>query len=454
MWKSKRRKVVATTYVSPEEEKKDRARFHLAVKNGRLGEVQEMVSQSLGLVHAADGKGHAPICIAAKHGHLAVVRFLFGTARANANERNYMDPSQAIFTAILRGHLEVVRYFVDVARAGGFDDRAMTVCVHDLLHNAVSCGQTDIARYLVTEEGAYVDEPTMLLELSNVYMAAEKNHIEVVRYLVEEASANPNMCNVHGVTPLYIAIEQGHIEIVRYLVGREAVNVNIANKSGCTPLHFAARFGQLEILRLLLGQATAMADVNKISEGGYTPLHFGVMNGHMEIVRYLAVEAGASDTVHQVNPVSQLYPSIRKRYPYWDDPVSSGTPLHSAILRGNFPMVQYLLSWAGAPVNLFDASLGLSPPLLLALNGTGEFALQIIRCLVLAGAMFVGPQTFHEFAPSPHLIKSALYIYVKERDQLATIKRLKGLLLPSCVCSIVGDYMAPIDWNDVLARLS
>jgi ankyrin len=433
---SKRRKVATTENVSSGQDNEDiTARFHVAVKNGHLGVVHDLVGQSSRLVHTTDETGCTPLYNAAGYGQLSMARFLSSKAGANANQAsaNSLTP---LYIAAKHGHLHLVRYLIEEAGA-------TMVETYTPLYAAACRGDVEIVRYLAGTASASVDAISTLFEETAVFGAVRAGHLDVVRYLVDEAAANVNIGDLDGTTPLCAAIKlKGHLEIVRYLACEVGADGNKC-VNGMTPLHLAARGGHLETVRLLVEQAKgpAMVDVNKLSKRGYTPLHLAVLGAHLEIVRYLAEEAGAS--VHTpVTPVVQREGRLCRRL----------LPLHTAICNGQLPMVQYLLSVKGAPVNLFDPSIGLVPPLLLALKSNGMFALQIIRCVVLAGAMFVGPQTFDEFAPSPHLLKSALYESVKERDLLATTNSLKGLL-PSCVCSIVGEYTAPNGWGDVLARL-
>ena len=51
-----------------------------------------------------------------------------------------------------------------------------------------------------------------------LHEAAECGHLEMVRYLVEEAGADPWVQNAQGITPLSIAARYGRLEVVRYLI--------------------------------------------------------------------------------------------------------------------------------------------------------------------------------------------------------------------------------------------
>ena len=55
-------------------------------------------------------------------------------------------------------------------------------------------------------------------------LAAGYGHLEMVRYLVEEAGADPRLQSDQGVTPLDMAVCAGDLEIVRYLIEEQGMD--------------------------------------------------------------------------------------------------------------------------------------------------------------------------------------------------------------------------------------
>ena len=78
--------------------------------------------------------------------------------------------------------------------------------------------------------------------------ATEKNHFEVVQYLVGQGADKEQVDN-GGSTPLIDASFYGYLEIVRYLL-EQGANRDKRNNYGWGPLHYAAQFGRLEIAKV------------------------------------------------------------------------------------------------------------------------------------------------------------------------------------------------------------
>ena len=76
--------------------------------------------------------------------------------------------------------------------------------------------------------------------------------------------------------------------MVRLLLDNTA-EVNIKNNEGATPLHLAANMGHKELAKLLLAYK---ADVNAQTNKGTTPLRVAVLKGHIDMVDLLRERGG------------------------------------------------------------------------------------------------------------------------------------------------------------------
>jgi len=83
----------------------------------------------------------------------------------------------------------------------------------------------------------------------------------------------------------FLLVLKEHIEIVKLLLNENRVDVNKANEDGYTPFHIACEYGHIEILKLLLNDKRI--DINKARNDGETPLFFACLSGNIKIVELL-----------------------------------------------------------------------------------------------------------------------------------------------------------------------
>ena len=96
-------------------------------------------------------------------------------------------------------------------------------------------------------------------------------------------SADVNMKDDDGDTPLLIACRNGHMGVVKALLNNEA-DVNMKDDDRDTPLLIASRNGHMGIVKALLGKG---AYVNMKDEDGDAPLLIACRNGHTDAVQAL-----------------------------------------------------------------------------------------------------------------------------------------------------------------------
>lgn len=188
---------------------------------------------------------------------------------------------------------------------------------------AVRCGNSAVARYLITVKGSQTDvcheTDGSILRSAVLYSSPE-----VVRLLVRSGAEHSVLDPVHGESVLYSAIGrwdyQERRKIIRYLVEEAGVDVNAAGGKLVNPLmrvvidrlndnkpllkyllkhgahtdstdslgrssvHWAALGGKLDELKMLVKNGD---DLSVGDNYGRTPLHFAAGKGSLEIVRYI-----------------------------------------------------------------------------------------------------------------------------------------------------------------------
>lgn len=159
--------------------------------------------------------------------------------------------------------------------------------------------------------------------------AAQKGHLNVVRYLLETYSdvidincgatiqTKIQKIYTHNVPPLIAASISGNLELVEYFVAQGA-DLHKLSLTRATPLRMASFYGYTDIMEYLIDRGV---DINKANCTGSGPLLVAAHNGGPEAVKFL-LEKGAN--VDQRN-------------------LEGYTAFHEACQRGKFEVVQLLL---------------------------------------------------------------------------------------------------------------
>uniref|UniRef100_A0A670IRL4 Ankyrin 2 n=1 Tax=Podarcis muralis TaxID=64176 RepID=A0A670IRL4_PODMU len=286
---------------------------------------------------------------AARAGNLdKVVEYLKGGIDINTCNQNGLN---ALHLAAKEGHVGLVQ---ELLERGSAVDSA-TKKGNTALHIASLAGQAEVVK--------------VLNGFTPLYMAAQENHIEVVKYLLENG-ANQSTATEDGFTPLAVALQQGHNQAVAILLENDTkgkvrlpalhiaarkddtksaalllqndhnadvqskMMVNRTTESGFTPLHIAAHYGNVNVATLLLNRG---AVVDFTARNGITPLHVASKRGNTNMVKLLLDRGGQIDAKTR----------------------DGLTPLHCAARSGHDQVVELLLE-RGAPL-LARTKNGLSP---------------------------------------------------------------------------------------------
>ncbi|MBK7821010.1 MAG: ankyrin repeat domain-containing protein [Tessaracoccus sp.] len=155
----------------------------------------------------------------------------------------------AILIAAKANRLDVVRLLI---AAGADIDAQDQVNLNPFLWGCIS-GNLDLVTTMV-EAGADLDRHTRF-DGVGIHPAAEKGHVEIVRYLAEQTDINVNYTNLCGWTPLLEAIilrdgGPAQQEIVRLLLAAGA-DPAMVDQWGVSPLAHAQEKGFAELADLL-----------------------------------------------------------------------------------------------------------------------------------------------------------------------------------------------------------
>ena len=190
---------------------------------------------------------------------------------------------------------------------------------HTAAHWAAGSGHLDALIWLIAS-GLEADGIGKVSSRSKrrrpLHFAARNGQLRVVRYLCEDAGADPDSRDSQSVSPFQLAIWQNQLEVARYLVEQREVDPTQRNVFACGAQHWlgttpAERSGQggaalLPTARWLQGHGV---DWHAPQRQGHSPLHKASWGGHLALCRWLRDECGALDV--RIPPTGPDQPRAR-----------------------------------------------------------------------------------------------------------------------------------------------
>jgi ankyrin repeat protein len=152
------------------------------------------------------------------------------------------------------------------------------------IYEAVCIGELEIAKELLDErpEELYLPSPDGFFLLG---YACFFNQLAIARYLIVEKEANVNQpsANAFKVTPLHSACAIASYPLTLLLLDNGA-DVNARQQGGVTPLHSAAHHGATELVQLLIERG---ADLRARTDNGETALSFAEKGSFTNTATYI-----------------------------------------------------------------------------------------------------------------------------------------------------------------------
>ncbi|XP_027132873.1 ankyrin repeat and SOCS box protein 3 isoform X2 [Larimichthys crocea] len=265
--------------------------LHEAAAAGSRDCVQDIVTAAAGssrgcrvYVNSLTHEGESACYLAAKHGHVAVVRLLL-KAHADINQLTN-DLSCPLYAAVDGGHKEVVELLVS---KGAEVNRTHTASCWTCLHQAVYKGHGEIVSILVNVCNLEALDDH---RISPLFVAAQYGQQECLEILVN-AGADVNTQAADLATPLLIASQEGHQTCVDFLLDHGAdPNVACSQDWPQLPIHAAAEFGHISVLRRLIAVTDRTCDRG---DGMVSPLYVAVQRNQSDSVETLLREGYSPD---------------------------------------------------------------------------------------------------------------------------------------------------------------
>ena len=358
----------------------------------RLGESQWRLESAIEGGHAI-----APLCAAARGGHLEVVTLLLTLSGPAAAARRRPHAS-ALHAACHQGHIEVAETLL---HAGADVDGLATAFGITPLHLAAARNDAPLAELLLRFR-ATVDVPAASNGATPLLVAAGRGFDDVVELLLAHGagtSIDRGVRTAARETPLWLAAAFGNTKCVRMLV-LSGANIAFQTKdTGATPIYAAASRGHTAVVDVFLGAAPVCAevdiatttargatplwacaarndivtmerllsadvDVNKpAADDGSTPLYAAAVRGHAAAVKMLIAYRADIDVKAKVAPIAfnaQSGSRAKKRGARLYDaaPLAALAPIDAARMEGHAEVVALLERAAFTRANPLDPEQG------------------------------------------------------------------------------------------------
>ncbi|KAL9408253.1 hypothetical protein AB3S75_046749 [Citrus x aurantiifolia] len=229
--------------------------------------VRDILEMCPGLLLKANTKGETLLHIAARHGHVDIVKDLI----AECKKPHQNDPEKGV---------EAARLMLGTANEA--KDTA--------LHEAVRYNQVDVVKILTKED------PSLPYDANNagetpLYLAAERGYINVVEDIISTCKS-PADHGPMGRTALHAAAFCGDTEMTKVLLSSKGTLTSKPDQQGWLPLHLAAHLGYYDVVKELLKADKSAA--YKADNEGKIPLHLAAGKGRLHTMQELIMSCPSS----------------------------------------------------------------------------------------------------------------------------------------------------------------
>jgi ankyrin repeat protein len=253
--------------------------LHLAASEGHLDVVAYLLEHGAGWYRPTAARRDTALTIAASRGQMQVVQYLI--RQGHDVQYAARDGETPLERVVSGGDMEMIHYLM---RNGAFDKDHRNHNGESLFHLAAYNGDVDVMRFLV-DEGQVADVRAMAMDkVTPLHRAAEFNHVNAVRYLVEQGADIEAIDTSDGDSSLHYAVREGAMDVVHYLIAQGALTDQRNVRTGQTPLLYAASLGKFEAMQFLVLHG---ADWRMADHRGLTTLIGAILRGRLDAVQYL-----------------------------------------------------------------------------------------------------------------------------------------------------------------------
>ncbi|KAH9255602.1 hypothetical protein BASA81_006432 [Batrachochytrium salamandrivorans] len=307
-------------------------------------------------VEISPNHGATPLMVAACLGNVDMITSLVQVCGANVNAKHSYAGTSALHFAAEMGHVQAMQRLVDL----GANVELANNLGGTALHTAADSNRAHAVEWLLTQVKA---NPNALLnwDTTPLYLASQRGYVQVVQALLKcpqtlidftmpmgkgktmsqglstsngeqpadrynAGEKNAELGN--GATALHVAAENGHLDCVMELKRHGAKQLN--SMRGSTPLLIALQYRHVDIALELMRHEDHQCNVQSPLDGAF-PLFVAAGNGYLHAVHELVLGLGCTVDLRNKHGASAL---------------------SHALYRNHFSLAQWLITKAGAKVDL------------------------------------------------------------------------------------------------------
>ncbi|KAJ0045233.1 hypothetical protein Pint_03941 [Pistacia integerrima] len=301
--------------------------LHIAAKLGHEPFIHEALQTSPFLASHINSKGDTPLHVAARAGHIAVVKLLLkdkirrdvfrvdSTETPGTTVLREMEEGQsgvpklwrmknkvqsfALHEALRNGHEDVALYLWELDRemAGVVTSLERVDLLRDAvrgpdgqnpLHAAVLAGSTECIGYLLEDEDILklINQPDVAGKTA-LHFATAARDTNIIRELLKRSTSSAYLRDRNGRTPLLEAASSGNFDVFQGMLQHCPDTIELCDPTGQNALHLAVLNNTTQNVRKFLHLLEMKELVNEPDEEGSTPLHLAVKNENYKLVRKL-----------------------------------------------------------------------------------------------------------------------------------------------------------------------
>ena len=261
--------------------------LHLACHYGYLNTTMYLISEAHCNPSCENKNGDTPLHLACHYGHLNITKYLISEAHCNPSCEN-KNGETPLHLACHYGHLDITKYFISEAHCNpscenkNGDTPLHLACNHSHAHivqHLLFNGKVNpLARNRSDKTPLF--KLTYFSRLPLLHLAARHGWMDIIikLILITKYKCDNNCKDSNGCTPLHYAAINNHLEVVRYFINEQHCDPMTRDNDGDTPLHNACIYDNPQIAQFLL--TTGKVDPLAKNNVGKSPLDYASRHGY------------------------------------------------------------------------------------------------------------------------------------------------------------------------------